>query len=168
MHLSWTDYTPNRLGCDCGQQKNDEVDGMPVTKRSVHDVVQKRKHDRVGGEWKRVVAAASNEHGDAKERFHPERTAQSIKARTNQESVARKFCRVMGRPIQNAEKRSAKDQLYTRMGDDEAHGLAPLLVHERGFAHAEIARGLAVFRYVAGKSANACRHSFRAKDWSSA
>jgi hypothetical protein len=70
MGLSWTDYTPNRLGCDGGQQKNDGIDGMPVTKRSVRDVVQKRKHDRVGGEWKRVVAAASNEHGDAKERFH--------------------------------------------------------------------------------------------------
>ena len=70
MHLSWTDYTPNRLGCDCGQQKNDEVDGMPVAERSVRDVVQKRKNGWVGGEWKRVVAAASNEHGDAKERFH--------------------------------------------------------------------------------------------------
>src|SRR5712692_8317541 len=38
------------------------------------------------------------------------------------------------------------------MGDDEAHGLAPLFVHELGFAHAEIAQGLAVFRYGAGKT----------------
>ncbi len=125
MHLSWTDYTPNRLGCDCGQQKNDEVDGMPVAERSVRDVVQKRKNGWVGGEWKRVVAAPSDEHGDASERSYSGNDGEEHHGAHQPGVCCQKICRAMGRPVQNAAKRSAKDHLYTRMGDDEAHGLAP-------------------------------------------
>src|SRR4029077_2541261 len=71
MRHSWTVYTPNRLACDGGQQKNDGLDGMPLAKRSVRNVVQKRENDGVGGERKRVVAAASNEHGDDGKRSYP-------------------------------------------------------------------------------------------------
>src|SRR5258707_11259188 len=81
----------------------------------------------------------------------PETTAKSIMARTNQESVVRKFAEQWeGR---SKPPRSGRRRISSIRGWEMMKLMAlRRLVHERGFAHAEIAHGLAVFRYVAGKA----------------
>src|SRR6266478_1724012 len=153
MGLSWTDYTPNRLGCDGGQQKNDGIDGMPVTKRGVRDVVQKRKNDRIRCERKSVFAAPSNENGDAGERSHSGKNGAEHQG-ANQPGVRRqKVLQGIGKASpKRGEAVAEQNQIRARMGDDEAHRFASLFLHERGFAQAEIAQRLTLLSDVSWKA----------------
>jgi len=143
--------TPKSLGGDCGQQEDDGVDGMAVTERGVGDVVEQRKDDRVSGERKGIDAAASQENGDAGQGADSgERGTEHQNA--HQPGVrGQKILQGVGQAgPESGEALAEENQLDARMSDDEGHGFALFLIHERDFAHMEIAKSFALFGYEAG------------------